>query len=314
MRGREQRVQGLAVCGGTILQSIRGCSDPEDRSPAARRRQAGAADRRGCDQARDNDQAARRPTRPHPPGRLSRGAVASPHTHEAAALLACGRGSALSHRSAASLWSLLPYPAAAPVWITTPPERNATRPRIEVIRARLDPKDLRRTEAMPLTSPPRTLLDMATLLAQDDLESLVAEANYRRLASEAELRDQVHRNHGRRGVGPLRRILDLPGGPRRTRSPAERQLLRLLRGAGIDGFETNARVHGYEVDFLWRRRRPRRRDRWLGRPLGPRRIRARSAQGGPSTSRGSPRHADHGQAAGPGPRRSAPTPAGDTGA
>lgn len=180
------------------------------------------------------------------------GAVASSHTHEAAALLACGRGSALSHRSAASLWSLLPYPAAAPVWITTPPGRNATRPRIEAIRARLDPNDLRRTEAMPLTSPPRTLLDMATLLPQDDLESLVAEANYRGLASEAELRDQVHRNHGRRGVGPLRRILDLPGGPRRTRSPAERQLLRLLRGAGIDGFETNARIHGYEVDFLWR--------------------------------------------------------------
>ncbi len=29
-------------------------------------------------------------------------------------------------------------------------------------------------------------------------------------------------------------------------------MLRLLRGAGITGFEANARIHGYEVDLLWR--------------------------------------------------------------
>jgi very-short-patch-repair endonuclease len=29
-------------------------------------------------------------------------------------------------------------------------------------------------------------------------------------------------------------------------------MLRLLRRAGITGFKTNARIHGYEVDFLWR--------------------------------------------------------------
>jgi very-short-patch-repair endonuclease len=29
-------------------------------------------------------------------------------------------------------------------------------------------------------------------------------------------------------------------------------MLRLLRCAGLTGFETNARIHGYEVDVLWR--------------------------------------------------------------
>jgi very-short-patch-repair endonuclease len=29
-------------------------------------------------------------------------------------------------------------------------------------------------------------------------------------------------------------------------------MLRLLRRAGITGFETNGRIHGYEVDLLWR--------------------------------------------------------------
>jgi very-short-patch-repair endonuclease len=89
-------------------------------------------------------------------------------------------------------------------------------------------------------------------MAEEDLESIVAEASFRRLASEAELRAQIEGNRRRRGVAKLRCVLDLPGGPRRTRSPVERQMLRLLQGAGISGFETNARIHGYEVDLLWR--------------------------------------------------------------
>jgi hypothetical protein len=52
---------------------------------------------------------------------------------------------------------------------------------------------------MPLTSPPRTILDLAAVLESEDLERLVAEASYRRLASERELRDQLERSPGRRG-------------------------------------------------------------------------------------------------------------------
>jgi very-short-patch-repair endonuclease len=37
-----------------------------------------------------------------------------------------------------------------------------------------------------------------------------------------------------------------------TRSDAERKLLRLISQAGLPRPETNARVAGYEVDFLWR--------------------------------------------------------------
>jgi very-short-patch-repair endonuclease len=95
-------------------------------------------------------------------------------------------------------------------------------------------------------------LDLALLLGQEELETVVAEASYRGLASDAELKLQIDGNDGRRGVAKLRRVLDLPGGPRRTRSPAERRMLRLLREAGMTGFETNARICGYEVDLLWR--------------------------------------------------------------
>jgi very-short-patch-repair endonuclease len=182
------------------------------------------------------------------------GAVAPEHAHAMAALLAFRLDAALSHRSAAALWALLPYPATAPVWITIPPGRDARRPRIEATRALLEPQDQRVRYGMRLTSPPRTILDLAALIEDPyELERIVADAAYRRLAVDAELRDQLERNPGKRGAPRLRRIVQLPGSPKRTRSPAERAMLRLLRRRGISGFETNARVHGYEVDFYWPR-------------------------------------------------------------
>jgi very-short-patch-repair endonuclease len=177
-----------------------------------------------------------------------------PHAHEMAALLALNLEAALSHHSSGALWDLVSYPASAPVWVTIPPEKRAARPGIVVRRSRLERRDVRRRHGLALTSPPRTILDLASLVDDYELERVVAEAQYRRLASEAELRAQLERNHGRRGSLGLRAILELPGGPHRTRSPAERALLRLLRAHAIGGFETNATVVGFEVDFLWRER------------------------------------------------------------
>ena len=181
------------------------------------------------------------------------GAVLPPHAHEMAALLAYDLNATLSHRSAAALWDLHPYPATAQVWVTIAPERSAKRPRIKAIRATLESRDIRRRHKMALTSPPRTILDCSALFTDPyELERLVAEASYRKLASEAELRGQLERNRHKRGNRALRCVLELPGGPKRTRSPAERGLLRLLRERRIDGYETNQKIAGYEVDFLWR--------------------------------------------------------------
>jgi very-short-patch-repair endonuclease len=178
--------------------------------------------------------------------------VRPPLAPEQAALLACGEQSVLSHRSAANLWGLLPYPASAKAWVTVPPERSSDRPGLYISRASVPARDVRQRNGLRVTSPPRTILDLSALLDEEGLERVVAEAAYRRLASETELTVQIEGNEGRRGITTLRRVLDLPGGPRRTRSPAEQATLRLLRRAGIRGYETNARIHGYEVDLLWR--------------------------------------------------------------
>ena len=95
--------------------------------------------------------------------------------------------------------NLLPYSPSAPVCVTVPPGRDIARPRIEVHRMALSRRDVRRRDDLMLTSPPRTILDLALPIGQERLEWLVAEASYRRLASEAELRAQVERNEEREG-------------------------------------------------------------------------------------------------------------------
>ncbi len=181
------------------------------------------------------------------------GAVASEHAYPQAALFACGSRAVLSHRSAAAIWNLWPYSPKAYPWITVPPEKQLDRPRIVVRRTPLEQADIRTRHGMKIVSPPRVILDCAALFDDPyELEAVVADAAFRHLAAESELRDQVDRNTGRPGVGALRRVLDLDGGPRRTRSGGERWFLSVLRKHQFMGYEVNARIFGREVDFLWR--------------------------------------------------------------
>src|SRR5436190_6068807 len=106
-------------------------------------------------------------------------AVAPALAVEQAALLACGDDAALSHRSSAALWKLLPYPASSTACVTILPGRSAARPGIELHRARLTRRDTRRRHGLALTSPPRTILDLSGSLDQEILEALVGEAHYR---------------------------------------------------------------------------------------------------------------------------------------
>lgn len=49
----------------------------------------------------------------------------------------------------------------------------------------------------------------------------------------------------------LGRVLDLPGGPRRTLSDGERAMLKLLRAEGFAGYEVNDDTFGPRLDFVW---------------------------------------------------------------
>ena len=110
-------------------------------------------------------------------------------------------------------------------------------------------------DGIRVTSAARTLLDLATVLPPSLLERAIAEAQVRGIARKRDLVDQLERNRGRRGTRALRQLLDLAGGPAFTRSAAERRLLRLVRAAELPTPEVNARVGGFEVDFVWRDQR-----------------------------------------------------------
>jgi very-short-patch-repair endonuclease len=185
------------------------------------------------------------------------GPLLSQRGRELAAVLACSPSAVLSHRSAARYWKLLPYPAdPAPVDVTVA-GRNPGRPRgIRVHRVTaLDRREGRIRDEVPVTSPARTILDLAGSSTDRELEQAVAEALALRLTNRSELVAMIDRHPRRPGVRALRALLDAEHAPARTRSPAEERLLTLIRRAGLPEPEVNAQLGRWEVDFLWREQR-----------------------------------------------------------
>jgi very-short-patch-repair endonuclease len=182
------------------------------------------------------------------------GAIRAPNEAEMAAALACGNGSAVSHRFASALWHLLPYPARdRAVDVTVPDRRARSRPGIRVHRGkRLRADELTKVSGIPVTTPARTLLDLAAEVTARELEQAVAEAQRRGLTSRERLRALLARHRGRPGTRRLRAVLEAPERPALTRSRAEDRLLALIRKARLPGPDVNARIGPYEVDFLWR--------------------------------------------------------------
>jgi very-short-patch-repair endonuclease len=169
--------------------------------------------------------------------------VPAPLALETAALLACAPAAALSHRSAAKLWNLLPLTEFACIEITI---RRQRRPKTGVTlhRAHLSRNEVTKREGLWVTAPARTLADLAAILPLADLEQAVAQAHRLRLIDA-----QTLAAHGRPGAPALRAVVER--GPRFTRSRAERALLALTRRADLPLPETNTYLGGWEVDALW---------------------------------------------------------------
>ncbi len=163
----------------------------------------------------------------------------------------------LSHLSAAMPWKLL-RPASgegadATVDVMILGAQTARPTGVRVHRTRLLlPREVRVHERLPLTSPARTLLDIADLLSGRELERAYAEAQVSRIVRAAELSDVLSRAAGRRGAPLIAALLDRRAGPAITRSEAEERFLGLVRSAQLPDPIANVRLHGYEVDFLWR--------------------------------------------------------------
>ena len=166
-----------------------------------------------------------------------------------AAVLVCGDGAVLSHSSAGALWGL-----CLQEWeieISIPLRRNVRRPGIRVHRRRvLSASDLRERSGIPVTSPIRTLIDLAPRMSIAQRERAINEADRRDLVSPSELRVALDRTERGPGVGLLRATLDHRTFAL-TESELERRFIPLALKAGLPTPLTRQHVNGYRVDFYW---------------------------------------------------------------
>jgi very-short-patch-repair endonuclease len=175
----------------------------------------------------------------------------APLADETAALLACGDRAVISHRSAAHMWSLIARPPAD-VEVTLVGRRCRPKQGVRLHWvAAIDEQDVRLRGGLLVTSPARTLIDLALEAGYAELERAVAEARARRLLDDGELERALERSRGRRCAARMRRFLRSEGGPALTRSGGERRMRKLLRDAQLPQPVLNATVAGCEVDFLW---------------------------------------------------------------
>jgi hypothetical protein len=160
-----------------------------------------------------------------------------------AAVLACGEGALLSHRSAATLWRIRDGEGPRPdVTVALPAGRR--HPRIAVHRARLIWPDRARLHRIPVTSVARTLVDLAHELEPDELERAYRQAQFLRRYNHVATLEALTRRPSRTLAALLERQAP-------TQAHGEDDLLRICHRHHIPSPLTQQWLKAGRVDFLW---------------------------------------------------------------
>jgi very-short-patch-repair endonuclease len=205
------------------------------------------------------DDAVRRRARAGRLHRLHRGVYAVGHTvlrregRWLAAVLACGDGAVLSHRSAAAHWGLLQTDATQ-IDVTARRKRAGDAKIRSHFSRSLIARDTTTHRGIPITSVPRTLLDLSATIRSDRLERALAQAQRLNLYDHGAIAHLLARANGHRGASALAHATAEE--PRLTRSEWEARLLRVVRSAALPqpltNFVLSAPDHPrIEVDFCW---------------------------------------------------------------
>jgi hypothetical protein len=177
--------------------------------------------------------------------RLHRGVYAVGHTivkrdgRLLAAVMACGDGAVLSHRSAAELWGIRPT-AAARIDVTVSRTSGVRSTAAIIVHRPKRPPATTKRRGIPVTTPGQTLADLALALPRRQLEKAVEMAEVRRLDV------AVPEEHPGR-----KRLRDAGALPVTTDSPLEDAFLELCDTYGIPRPLVQPMVEGHRVDFCW---------------------------------------------------------------
>jgi hypothetical protein len=175
-----------------------------------------------------------------------------------AAVLAGGEGAVLSHWSAAQLWGLRDG-IRIPVQATVPRARRR-QTGIRFHRSPLPFDEITTHDGIPVTTVPRTILDLAASSTPRQIERLINEADVHKLWDRLSLDDLLHRHPRRAGAAALRKALEgRRAGATVTKSELEEMFIGFLDEFGLPRPEANpglpAAATVYEPDCLWREHR-----------------------------------------------------------
>jgi very-short-patch-repair endonuclease len=167
-----------------------------------------------------------------------------------AAVLACGDGAVLSHRSAAELWGIgHEWERRIDVSIRRPSKIRRKGLKVRS-RPSLGAKSVTRWRGIPVTDPVQSLIDLATELPPLRLERAVNEADKLDLVDPETLRQEINGHRGEPGVKKLATLLD-----RHTFRLSDSDLEVLFRplalAAHLPAPLTKHRVLGHEADFFF---------------------------------------------------------------
>jgi len=166
------------------------------------------------------------------------------------AVLSCGEGALLSHRSASALWG---FGDEHPDYIdlSVHCHRSVKQAGVRVHdRAGLWNRDIGFRLGIPVTEPLRTFLDLATVTGPKTVERAINEADKLDVIDADVLRRTLDDYPGQPGIRLLRRVLD-----KDTFRLSDDELERLFRpiavSAGLPVPLTKQMVGEFEVDFFW---------------------------------------------------------------
>jgi very-short-patch-repair endonuclease len=178
-------------------------------------------------------------------GHLQRNPINAAH----AALLAGGDRSALAGAVGMVLWSQWrrwPHPLEIVIAGNRRPSGLVVHQSKTLLR-----RDITLVDGLRVTSPARTLLDMAPRLNERQLTRAVNDLRLQKVLTIEALADVVARNPRYAGA-PLLRPLIETAQPEPTRSDLEDAFLNLVRDYDLPMPEVNVPVAGYRVDALYR--------------------------------------------------------------
>lgn len=173
-----------------------------------------------------------------------------PLCRESAALLSLGPSAVLSHTTAAAIWGITARTPRRPIEVIVVGTRPRPRPGVRFHHTvNLHPHDVTERHGLRITTPARTLVDLAARSSRSQLERDLQEAWATGLVDHARLQAAAERApRGHPGAAIIRR---LEPDEIRSRSRRERTLAGLIAQARLPQPRRNFPVGDFELDFFW---------------------------------------------------------------